>query len=239
MVCLLLLASWFLRSMRWKKITFIFGLCLLLFFSNDFVANEIIRAWELPAKKYSELKKYEAAVLLTGVTVNQSSGPDDRIYFYLGADRVTHTLQLYTLGLVKKIIVSGGSGKLMDDGSRESIKLKSVLMTMGVPDSVIFIDTSSDNTYENAVESKKLIDSLQIDRQDCLLVTSAFHMRRALACFRKADADMDYFTCDFRSHPRNFTLDVLIVPKVEALVIWQKLLKEWVGFVAYKIAGYI
>jgi len=64
-------------------------------------------------------------------------------------------------------------------------------------------------------------------------------MRRAIACFRKAGADMDYFTCDFRSHARTFTPDVLFVPKLEAVLVWQKLLKEWIGFVAYKIAGYV
>jgi uncharacterized SAM-binding protein YcdF (DUF218 family) len=239
MVSLLLLASLFLKSKKWKRTMLICGVCLLLLFSNDFIANEVMRIWELPVKRYTELKQYEAAILLTGVTVNQPSGPDDRIYFYLGADRAVHTMQLYKLGIVKKIVVSGGSGKVVDDGSRESVKLKRVLMTMGVPDSVIYIDTNSDNTYENAIESKKLLDSLHIDQKECLLVTSAFHMRRALACFRKAGADMDYFTCDFRSHPRSFMLDVLLVPKVDAFIIWQSLLKEWVGFVAYKIAGYI
>lgn len=239
MVILLLLVSLMVKSKKWKRRTLIGAVGLLLFFSNDFIANEVMMTWELPAKKYVDLPQYEAAVLLTGVTAPFPAGPADRTYFIIGADRVTHTLQLYKLGIVRKIIVSGGSGKLIDDGSRESTQIKSALMLMGVPDSVIYTDISSDNTYENAVETKKLLDTLKIHSKQCLLVTSSFHMRRAIACFRRAGADMDYFTCDFRSHARTFTPDVLVVPKLDAVLVWQKLLKEWVGFVAYKMAGYL
>lgn len=235
----LLILSLLLKKTVWKKRTFIAGVSLLFFFSNEFIANEAMRQWELPAKEFNELKKYEVAILLTGITVSESSGPNDRVYFYLGADRLIHTVQLFKLGIVKKVVISGGSGKLIDDGSRESLKLKSVMLMMGVPDSVIYTDASSDNTYENAVESKRIIDSLKIPTESCLLVTSAFHMRRSLACFRKVDLDIDYFTCDFRSHSRSFNFDALIVPKLDAILIWQKLLKEWAGFAAYKVAGYI
>ncbi|NBP70930.1 MAG: YdcF family protein [Cytophagia bacterium] len=150
-----------------------------------------------------------------------------------------HTAHLYKLGLIKKVILSGGIGKILEKSEPEAIQLKRSLMVMGVPDSVIYTDPSSDNTYENAMESKKIIDSLGIPVGDCLLVTSAFHMRRARACFKKAGMDIDYFTCDFRSSPRSFTPDILLVPRLEGLLIWQKLLKEWVGMVVYKMVGYI
>lgn len=84
-----------------------------------------------------------------------------------------------------------------------------------------------------------MMDSLHLRPQDCLLVTSAFHMRRAVACFEKQDIAMDYFTCDFRARPRTFKFDLLFIPKLEAVIIWQRLIKEWVGMLAYKIAGYI
>jgi uncharacterized SAM-binding protein YcdF (DUF218 family) len=239
LVMLLLLLSFFLKTKHWKKRTGYAAVGFLVFFSNSFIANEVMRWWELPTKSYSELRNYEAAILLTGITVVKPRGPQDRVYFNSGADRVTHTLQLYKLGLVNRIIISGGSGKLIDDGLRESLQLKDFLLMAGVPDSIIYTDANSDNTYENAIESKKIIDRLEINTNDCLLVTSAFHMRRALACFRKANADMEYFTCDFRSSARSFTLDILFVPKLDALLIWQRLLKEWVGFAAYKMAGYV
>lgn len=238
MISLLLIATVFVRSKKWKRITLIGALALTLFFSNGFIANEVVNLWELPTKPFTEVKSYEAAILLTGVAVNRPTYPQDRVYFFIGADRVTHTLQLYKLGLAKKIIISGGKTKLKVDGLPESTRLKSVLVLMGVPDSVIFTDTKSDNTFENAVESKRILDSLKISYNKCLLVTSAFHMRRAVACFKKAGAEMDYFTCDFRGQPRKISFDMLFVPKLDAMLIWQKLLKEWVGLLVYTLVGY-
>jgi uncharacterized SAM-binding protein YcdF (DUF218 family) len=238
-ICALLLASFILRSARWKRILRITGISLLFFFSNHFIANEVMHIWELPARPFEELPHYKVAILLTGITSNKPLGPDDRVYFYLGADRATHTMQLYKLGYVDSIIISGGNGRLVDNGYRESVRLRELLQLTGVPDSSLFVDASSDNTRENAVESRKLLDSLGIDPSQCILVTSAFHMRRALACFRKVGANVDYFPCDMRSHPRVITPDVLFIPKTEAILVWQKLLKEWTGMLAYKVAGYI
>jgi uncharacterized SAM-binding protein YcdF (DUF218 family) len=238
-VFLILLASVLVKGKRWRRTLAIAGVALLFFFSNAFIANEVMRLWELPGTPFTEMKPYDVAIVLTGVAVHKSLGPSDRTHYYLGADRVIHTAQLYKLGLIKKVIISGGVGRIMAEGEPEAWQLKKSLVVMGVPDSVLYIDPSSDNTYENAVESKKIVKTLGIDVQDCLLVTSAFHMRRALACFKKADMSIDYFTCDFRATERSFTPDVLLVPKLDAVLIWQKLLKEWAGFVAYKVAGYI
>jgi len=64
-------------------------------------------------------------------------------------------------------------------------------------------------------------------------------MRRSLACYRKAGLDIEPFTTDFYSNPRSFYPDNLLIPKLEAFMTWQKLVKEWVGMLAYKVAGYI
>jgi uncharacterized SAM-binding protein YcdF (DUF218 family) len=173
------------------------------------------------------------------VAQHKNTGPTDRIYLSLGADRVNHTVELYKKGIVKKIIISGGISDPEYEGVPEAIKLKRLMLVMAVPDSVIWLDPFSNNTYENSVNSKAMLESLQLKPHDCLLVTSAFHMRRALACFKKQNAEMDYFTCDFRGQPRTFKFETLFIPKLEAVLKWQKLLKEWVGMIAYKVTGYI
>lgn len=238
-VFLLLLTSVLVRGKKWRRAFAIASVSLLFFFSNGFIANEVVRLWELPGTPFTEMKQYDVAIVLTGVAVHKSSGPSDRTYYYLGADRVIHTAQLYKLGLIKRVIISGGVGRIVEAGEPEALQLKKSLVVMGVPDSVLYTDPSSDNTYENALESKKIVTALGINVRDCLLVTSAFHMRRALACFKKADMHIDYFSCDFRAAERSFYPDALLVPKLDAVLIWQKLLKEWAGFVAYKLAGYI
>ncbi len=229
--------STFLKNPKWRKRTFWIAFGMLLFFSNDFIANEAMMAWELEATPINKMtRKYELGIVLTGVTSGHRE-PADRVYFQKGADRLFHTVQLYKAGIVRKLLISGGSGRLVSIQKPEADELKKAALLMGVPEEDIIIENQSRNTAESAQEIKNILGPTKAS--DCLLITSAFHMRRSRACFVKAGIPMDTFTTDFYSHTRNFYPDSLIVPSIEALILWQKLIKEWVGMAAYKAAGYI
>lgn len=232
------LVSIFIKDQRWKKICFWTAFGLFFFFTNDFIANEVMLLWEVKAVPYEEVRPHELGIVLTGVTVPLRE-PNDRVYFAKGADRVTHTVQLYKLGLIKKILISGGTGSLVRVDEPEADKFKAAMLLMGVPDSVIMLENQTRNTHESSIEVKKMLDSLHYKAEDCLLITSAFHLRRSLACYRKAGLELEPFAADFYTHPRLYYPDAFIVPKQEALVIWEKLMKEWTGFVAYTLAGYV
>ncbi|HEU5291432.1 MAG TPA: YdcF family protein, partial [Cyclobacteriaceae bacterium] len=231
------LLSIFLKRPAWKKRCFWIAFSLLIFFSNDFIANETMRAWEVPAIPYSEIKKqYDWGIVLTGVTYNDKQ-PDDRVYFQHGADRVVHTVELYKLGIIKKIMISGGSGRLVTNARKEADELFKVMKLMGVPEQAMAIENESRNTYESAVKVKELLKDEPAAQY--LLITSAFHLRRSKACFKKAGFEVDTFSTDFYTHPFYLTPDVLLIPSANAIFTWQKLFKEWTGMIAYKIAGYI
>jgi uncharacterized SAM-binding protein YcdF (DUF218 family) len=237
-ICFGLVLSVWVKNPRWKKRLLMIATVMLLFFSNEFILNEAMRAWEVKVTPFQELhQKYEFAVLLCGVAKSEV-GPKDRIYIGSAADRINHTLQLYKLGFVKKILISGGSGRLIDTGDREAAELSSLLQLMGVPASDILIENNSRNTHESAVEVRNILQPITTPSQ-CLLVTSANHMRRSAACFEKVGWPMDQFSTDFLSHYRKFTFDVLFIPKMEAFTSWHVLLKEWVGYAAYWVAGYV
>ncbi len=211
---------------------------MLLLFSNDFVTNEIVMLWELPATPLSEIKKeYAIGIVLTGVTKGNMT-PNDRVYFQRGADRVTHALQLYRLGKIKKILISGGSGSLQERNRQEADEIADALILMGVPKEDILVENQSRNTHESAEAVRAMLKD-SVSSSDCLLITSAFHMRRSRGCFKKAGWSIDTFTTDFISHERKFTLDVLFIPRVDALLNWTIISREWVGMVAYKVMGYI
>lgn len=236
-ILLLLFSAWKIRNKVWKRRLFIIAIASLFVGSNEFISNEVMRLWELPPTPFADIKKtYEVGILLTGVTKSNFS-PNDRVYFQRSSDRVTHTLQLYKLGHIKKILISGGSGTLLER-TKEADELALVLEMMGVPRQDMIIENQSDNTYQSAVAVKNMIGN-DYRPEDCLLITSGYHMRRSRACFKKAGFETDTFSVDFLSNERNFTPDVLLVPKIESLFIWQVLMKEWVGLLAYKIAGYI
>ena len=234
----IVIAATFTRNIRWKQRLLWTAMGLLLFFSNNFLANEAMDAWEISTIAYDELPAHTLGIVLTGSTIPNRI-PDDRVYFARGADRVTHTVQLYKLGKIKFILVSGGTGRIVTEEEPEANKFKKAMIMMGVPDSVIMLENETRNTYESAVAVRPMLDSLQVKGRDCLLITSAFHMRRSLECYRKAGLDIEPFTTDFYSNPRSFYPDNLLIPKLEAFMTWQKLVKEWVGMLAYKVAGYI
>lgn len=232
-----LIASVWIKKAHLKKRFYWIAFSLLLFFSNEFIANEVMSTWEVEPTPYASIHKvYNWGIVLTGVTLNDRQ-PDDRVYFHHGADRVTHTIQLYKKGIIKKIIISGGVGRVITEGRPEADELFKVMIMAGIPESDIVIENESANTHENAVNVKKILKDEK--GENCLLITSAFHMRRAEACFKKVDLTTDMFSADFYTHPRQFTPDVLLVPKADSITLWQKLFKEWLGIIAYKMSGYI
>ncbi|HEY3429713.1 MAG TPA: YdcF family protein, partial [Cyclobacteriaceae bacterium] len=234
-VLIVFILSFLIRKEKWKKIFFWGAFSLLIFFTNDFIANEAMNAWEIGPTPYAEIKStYEWGIVLTGVT-SMDRKPDDRVYFNHGADRVVHTVELYKKGIIKNILISGGSGKLVPTGRREADEIYKAMLLMGVPADAMMLESESRNTHESAVMVKDLIS----DQQTHLLITSAFHLRRSVACFKKVGLKVDMFSTDFYTHPRYFTPDVLLIPRLEAMMIWQRLFKEWTGMVAYRLAGYI
>jgi uncharacterized SAM-binding protein YcdF (DUF218 family) len=237
-ICGLLISSAIVKRQALKKKLFIAGLSILLFCSNDFIANEAVLLWEVPITPFSKMtKNYDWAILLTGVTKFED-GLHDRVFFNRGADRVTHTVQLYKLGKVKKIIVSGGNGKLSAMDRKEADDVADALLLMGIPSEDIVKEVNSRNTHESALEVKKILEG-KTTPDNCLLVTSSYHMRRSAACFAKVGWRMDCFSVDFLSHQRKFTPDILFIPRIEALGNWQTLVREWIGMISYKIAGYV
>lgn len=239
LVCTCFVLSVLIRKQPLKKRFFWIGFISLLFLSNGFIANEMMRWWEASPIPFSEMKRtYDVGIVLTGVT-KLDIMPKDRIHFGYGAGRVVHTVQLYKDGFIKKILISGYSGRLLDEGQSEAEDIRDVMVLMGVPAEDILLENVSRNTHESAVEVKKILAARQIKPDACVLITSAFHIPRSLACYQKEGLKMDTFPTDFYARERTFTPDVLIIPRVESFTIWHILSREWVGLIAYKLVGYV
>jgi len=214
------------------------GLGIFLFCSNEFIANEVMKTWEVDPVPLETLdKKYKVAIILGGV-IQGDMELQDRAFFSKGADRVYHTVLLYKRGIVEEIFVSGGTGRLIDIGQREAEEIVTILEVMGVNPDKISFESNSRNTHENAIESIKALSG-KFSPEDCVLITSASHMRRARACFVKEGFPLDVFSVDIYTHKTRFTPDVLFIPSVGALTKWHKLVKESLGYLAYWVVGYV
>ena len=164
--------------------------------------------------------------------------PRDRVYFYKGADRITHAVQLYKLGKIRKILVTGGSSNLINNEHREADALYDFLVMVGVDTDDILVERNARNTYENAVNTEAMLAELYPDKKH-LVITSAFHMRRSLLCFRKTSLNVNGFSTDFYSKDWRFDLSSVFIPDASAFLDWQLIIREVEGILFYKIAGYI
>lgn len=227
-----------LRKKTYKKRGVLAGILLLFFFSNEFIVNEVMLKWEVAPKAFNETdNNYDVGIVLSGVA-NLHQKPNDRVYFNKGADRVTHTIQLYKLNKIGKILISGGTGSILYPSLKEADQLKKVFIMAGVPERDIMVENQSRNTHENAVFSANILRD-KFSKGKFLLITSAFHMKRAEACFVKAGINPDTFSTDFYSYERSYTPNIFLVPSELAILKWHVLEKEIVGTIMYKLAGYL
>jgi len=221
---------------RAKKLR-ITALVILYVCSNSFIVDELYRQWEPVTADYDLMStKYEGAIVLGGI-----GGIDQRlqkINFGWSADRLFQVLPYYYKGRIKKIIFTGGSGSIEFPENKEGVFVKKYLQSIQIPDSALVIESNSKNTYENAVFTKKMLDSLNI-KGNFLLVTSAYHLPRAVAVFKKAGfTNITPYETNRVSGVRRFTPDHLLVPSSDALFGLQFLIHEWMGYIIYKIKGY-
>jgi uncharacterized SAM-binding protein YcdF (DUF218 family) len=224
------------KNAKRSRIALGLALGLLVVFSNSFLLNEAWLLWEKEPVPVKELGHYDAGIILTGFTTLEKS-PHDRVYTNKGADRFLHTLMLYKTGHIRKVIVSGGLGLLRKTRHSEAIEVKTLLLLAGVPEADILLENKSRNTYENAQFTRKLLRR-HPELKSFVLVTSAFHMRRASACFKKAGIPHRIFPADFYASDRLARVEYLF-PSEEALSQWSRLVREIGGYLVYKVQGYL
>jgi len=221
------------KSAKVKKRLMAFMIVIGVVFTNPFIYRSLVAKWQPAPTDLTANQKFEAGILLGGLA---GYDKNERGYFGDNADRFIATANLYHQGIIKKIIVSGGTGKLSQDEPAESLFLREQLIKNGVKDSVIIIESRSRNTYENGIYSKKICDSLHLN-PPFVLVTSAIHMKRSMSVFKKAGFNCIAYPCDYKVIPKKFNLLESIVPEIALFREWPFFIKEVVGLYVYKLTG--
>ncbi len=234
LIILVLLLSAFVK--KYQKTLFWLGMGLCFLFTNLFLSNALVRWWEAEPVAIESLPHYDVGIVLGGITSDKE--PRDRVHTSGAADRILHAVQLYRQGKIDKILVSGGTGKIIADEVKEAVLLKKLLLLSMVPEEDILVEDNSRNTRENALFSRDLLQA-QAPGHRYLLITSAFHMPRAKACFDKVGLEVSTFSVDFRSDEHKFTPDILFIPGSAAIGHWEIIIREVLGMAAYWISGYI
>ena len=227
-VFILLIFALFHKSKR--KIILVTSIITFYFFSNNFIADEFARLWEV--KKFTPSITYDVGIVLGGIADYDKITKTHN--FNKNADRLMYAEQLYHKGIIKKIMLSGGNGLLFNDGYVESEAMRDYLLVNKIPIKDIIIENNSRNTIENAMNSAEILKE-KYNNGMFLLITSANHMRRAKLCFDKAKLETTAFPTDCTNSYRSTGYDYILFPRVEALERWQDLIHEWIGYIVYKI----
>jgi uncharacterized SAM-binding protein YcdF (DUF218 family) len=227
----------FLRMQATGRALVMGAAAVLWLFSSDPLSHMLVRSLESAYDPASAFPEEAAIVLLCGGEVPALS---PRVFEEINdaGDRILYAARLIKRGAARRLIISGGNVPFMREIGGSLARVNGRLLTgqLGVDSSVILLEEKSRNTYENAVFTKKMLDSLQLPPV-VILVTSAMHMRRSAALFRKAGcrvfpAPTDYqATVPFRPTP------LTLFPNAASLYHSTCALHEIYGIIAYRLLG--
>lgn len=220
-----------LAATRWRRSGLLLGgagLALILIASLPGVAHGLMAVLEgpYPPRPPADCPRADAIVVLGGAVQPLLDG-ELRGRLHRGSDRVWEAARLWHAGCAPRVLVSAG-GKLEPPvAALESEAITAFLSDLEVPASALVLEADSRNTQGNAAFSRERLAPLGVKR--ILLVTSAWHLRRAEALFARAGFEVVPVGADYRSF-RACRGVACWVPNAGALEMSGLAVKEWLGY---------
>lgn len=222
--------------MRWSAM---FSFTLLIVLTNPLVATLFLgtlEAWHPPTQT---LQRFDAIVVLGGGVQVQGTLHPRAVLTETSQYRTSCGAELYKQGRSSILVVSGGRARIDGHGPTVASAMKVWATQLGVPADAIVEESRSRTTYENAIESIRILRGTA----SIALVTTAYHMPRAVGLFTKQGFQVTPEPCGFqyRNRPSNgraIHLDLTdFFPSVEAFDHSTRAIVEILGIIAYWAIG--
>ena len=149
------------------------------------------------------------------------------------AERITTLLSMANLYPDSQLIFTGGSGLISEQSFREADYVGFLFEEIYLGGQAILFESESRNTAENVANSKALVNPRP--DQDWILITSAYHMPRAVGVFCQANWPVIPYPVDHRSNRSNLLR--LSLSFTKNLSLLEEAIHEWIGLIAYRITG--
>ncbi|HEX5697145.1 MAG TPA: YdcF family protein [Rhodoferax sp.] len=217
------------QGLGWTAIT------LLLLIGWEPLPDALLRRLEsrhpaLPAA--TDLKAYAGVVVLGGAlepayvwTQPGQSALND------AAERMTEVLPLLRRQPGLRVLFTGGEGELFGTSLSEAARAEQFFTSQGIPAQQLLYESASRTTFENALLGKTVPGVNPA--QPWLLLTSAWHMPRAMATFSKTGWKVTAYPVDFRTGQHTpwtqYSMD-------KGARKWKLALHEWLGLLAYRLS---
>jgi len=151
-------------------------------------------------------------------------------------DRFVEALRLALKHPEAKLLLSGGVAVTYEGQEAEAEAAARFYEAFGIPKDRLILESGSRNTEENAQLSKQAANPAP--GQTWLLVTSAFHMPRSMALFRRAGFDVIPWPADYMSAGTS-GFGITLGDASDKLVTTNLAVREWAGLLGYWLAGKI
>jgi len=242
---LLVLVLFVVRKPEKQRILLAAAVIILWLGGNRWVAMGLARSLEWRHLPPEQAPQAEVIVLLGGGTVS-AEYPRMMVEVNGAGDRVLYAAKLYQDGKAPNILLSGGKLDWVSRADTPAQQMASLLELVGVPKDVLWLESESRNTYENALYSARILQDKGINQ--VLLVTSASHMPRSVQLFEAQGLDVIPLPTDFvvtesgwRSI-RSSSLETILlnlIPSVDNLALTTRILKEYIGIFIYGLRGWL
>jgi uncharacterized SAM-binding protein YcdF (DUF218 family) len=231
LIGLVLLCTRFKRLASWLIVT---SLVLIAFVGYSPLGNILILPLEQRFPPWDPSHgPPDGIVVLGGAISPDISMARGAVALNGAAERITATAELARRYPNARIIFSGGTGSLFEAPVEAPVAVKE-FEALGIAHDRITAEEQSRNTIENAVFSRLLAQAKPGERW--LLVTSAFHMPRAIAAFRAAGFPVEAYPVNWRTRgPIDATQ--LFASFTAGLGMTDLAVHEWVGLLAYRLTG--
>ena len=198
----------------------------LVICSNPLFANFLIGTLEKEFSKVrnNEIPRLDVLIVLSGmVDVKQFGSEDVQYEFNAAVDRILKGIELTKLGKVNQLVLTNGIHP-WSKGQPEGEFLRSLAIESGVSENRITLTKNVQNTEQELLALQGLID----DNDVVGLVTSAFHMKRAMKYLSNTKNQVFAIPVDYRSTSAKLSV-IDFLPSVDALKKTQLYLKEQLG----------
>jgi uncharacterized SAM-binding protein YcdF (DUF218 family) len=230
----LLMFTRFLRPARWLALTSALGLIAAGFSPLPYA---LMRPLEDRFARPDISAGFDGMIVLGGAIGSSRGLPS----LNDAAARMTDSATLALSHPGAMLAFTGGDAGLLEgpgagEARTEAEAAAAFFTGLRIAPARLILEDRSRNTHENAIFLKPLLPEKPGARW--LLITSAWHMPRAVGVFRQAGIavipyPVDYTTQgtarDFRQLNRSFSF---------GLQLTDLAVKEWIGLVAYRLAGY-
>ena len=221
--------------LRRSKVLATLTIALLYIASTPLVANWVLksREREYPAVPIKSCPPADAIVVLSGTLDQNPAAPDG--YVWTAADRLDYGVQLYKAGSAPWVVFTSGRVQWRRQAQSEGEALRTIACQRGVPASAIAVTEPIKNTADEALAMGKLAREKGFPR--IILVTTAWHMPRAMMLFRHTDLRITPFPVGQLTNPAEPLTILDFLPQGSALARTETAVRELLGAGYYAVRG--